>query len=86
MQFTMFHTYRELILSVRAGFDLSTLSEEQKQGLLQDQYFRIIIAPGEYLEDGRVNGGLAAFSDMSYKEALKKFKLSEENVTKLNLK
>ena len=86
LQYTMYHTYRELILTVRAAFDLATLTEEQRQGFLEEQIFRIIIVPGEYLADARIIGGKTTFADLSYKDAIKKFKIFDENPAKYTIK
>lgn len=76
LQYDFIHSFEFAAIFIDTQFEISELGE----GWTSDQAFRIVVVPGEAVDNGRTSG--PAVDHSNYDEVIKHYKLSDKKVPK----
>ncbi|WP_164891065.1 hypothetical protein [Botryobacter ruber] len=80
--FKYLHSFLDIGIYIDTKLDLTLLSTEDQQAITQNNYFRLVIIPGDFI-NGRVAKPNIDLNN--YEEVAKYYNLTEESVKKITL-
>ena len=84
IQYNFLYSMAEVLIYIDSQFDLATLSDEEIAGLTTQQGFRVVIIPGDFMDEGRTAGPPVDFKN--YREVADFFNISEADVQKIDIR